>query len=306
MSDSETTEYPVIWLQTAACTGCLVSLLNSVSPTARNVLVDEILPGKHINMRFNPTVMAGAGEPAILTMEQTAEQKAEGYLLIIDGSVPTADGGIYGTVGEDGGRPVPMMDRVASLATNALAVIAIGTCSSYGGIPAGAPNATGCVGVRDFLNAKGITTPVVNVPGCPPHPDWFVGTVASILLFGPPGPEDLDEVGRPKAFFGALIHDNCPRRAYFDVGKFAEKPGDPGCLLKIGCKGYVTYADCPTRQWNGGTNWCIECGGGCIGCVEPEFPDVVAPLYEVIGEGVIPALRADPQTGKLTVSRWEK
>lgn len=306
MTDAKPDEYPVIWLQAAACTGCLLSVINSVSPTARNLLIDEVLPGKHINMRFNPTLMAGQGDAVMEVLEDTAAQNKGAYLLVVDGSVPTADDGMYGAVGEDADGPVSMVRRVEDLGRDAMAVIAVGTCSSYGGIPSGAPNPTGSVGVREFLADRGIDTPVINVPGCPPHPDWFVGTVTTILLFGLPGPEDLDEVGRPKAYYGSLIHDNCPRRGHFDVGRFAQKSGDPGCLLKLGCKGYVTYADCPTRMWNAGTNWCIGCGGGCIGCVEPEFPDALAPMYEVMGEGVIPALRREGGSGPLAAGLWRQ
>jgi len=132
----------------------------------------------------------------------------------------------------------------------------------------------------------------VNVPGCPPHPDWFVGTVAGVLLNGLPGPEELDEHKRPKAFYGKLIHENCPRRAYFEEGKFARKFGDPGCLNELGCKGPVTYADCPLRLWNHGTNWCIGSGGSCIGCVEPGFPDLLAPFYQKLTDDALPNVGA--------------
>ena len=286
MSTSGTAEYPVIWLPTAACTGCLVSVVNSVSPTARQLLVDEVVPGKHVSMRFNPTIMAGSGDAVIEVLAGAPESLKGQYILVVDGA------------------PVPMDDRARSLAEGALAVVSVGTCSSFGGIPSGTPNPTEAIGVKDFLESDGVAAPVVNVPGCPPHPDWFVGIVASVLLFGLPKAHEVDELSRPKAFYGGLIHDNCPRRADFDVGKFAENPGDPGCLLKLGCKGYVTYADCPTRMWNDGTNWCVGCGGGCIGCVEPEFPDLLAPMYEPLGEGTVPALRVDSDTGRLTARVW--
>jgi hydrogenase small subunit len=143
------------------------------------------------------------------------------------------------------------------------------------------------------LSAEGIKTPLVNVPGCPAHPDWIVGTIASLLLQGLPGEDALDEYLRPKAFYGQLIHENCPRRAYFDEGKFAEKLSDPYCLYELGCKGPVTHADCPTRLWNNGVNWCVGSGAPCIGCVEPTFPDVVAPIYEKITDEALPNIGAE-------------
>jgi hydrogenase small subunit len=282
MPKSKTEELPVIWLQGAGCTGCSVSVLNSVSPSIKNVLIDEVIPGRHINLRFHPTVMAGAGEAAIEVLQETQQQKKGGYVLVIEGAIPTAKGGIHGVVGEENGRPVTIVSRLESLGSNALAIVALGTCASFGGIPAAAPNPTQCLSVEEALKAARIATPVINVSGCPPHPDWFVGTLASILLFGLPKPEDLDEHRRPKAFYGALIHENCPRRAYYDEGKFAKKLSDPGCLYELGCKGPVTYADCPTRLWNHGVNWCVGSGGLCHGCVEPAFPDLVSPIYEKI------------------------
>lgn len=297
----ENREYPVIWLQGASCSGCSVSVLNSVSPSFKNLLIDQLVPGKHVNLRFHATIMAGAGDAAIEIMEDTAEQKKGEYILVVEGSVPTADNAVYCTIGEHGEEPVTMLERVKSLAQDAFAVVAIGTCASYGGIFAGTPNPTGCKGVKAVLDEAEITTPVLNVPGCPPHPDWFTGTVAHVILFGLPGPEEIDDVYRLKTFYGGLLHDNCPRRAYFDVGKFAKKLSDPWCLYELGCKGPVSYADCPIRQWNDGKNWCIKAGSPCIACAEPEFPDVVAPFYKKITEASTLTIKKDSETGKMYV-----
>lgn len=295
MRKSNTEEYPVLWLQGGGCSGCSVSLLNSVSPSARNILVDEIIPGKHINVRFHPTVMAGAGDPVVAELERTRKEAKGAYLLVVEGSIPLAAQGAYAMIGERAEEGIPMHWWVKSLSPDALAVIAVGTCAAFGGIPSGAPNPTESVGVREFLSAQGIDTPLINVPGCPPHPDWFVGTVASLLLKGLPAHEDLDEYLRPKAFYGQLIHENCPRRAYFDEGKFAKKLSDPYCLYELGCKGPVTHADCPIRLWNNGVNWCVGSGAPCIGCVEPTFPDVVAPLYEKITDEALPNIGAEEE-----------
>ena len=289
MPKSSVEEQPVIWLQAATCTGCSVSVLNSVSPTIKNILIDEVLPGKHVNLRYHATIMAGQGEAVLKEMEQTAK-KSKGYILVVEGALPTAAGGAFDTLGEKDGKPVPVIDYAEKLAKNALAIIALGTCASFGGIAAGAPNPSGSVSVDRFLNEHGIGTPLINVPGCAPHPDWFVGTLASLLMKGLPKPEELDEHKRPKAFYGKLIHENCPRRAYFDEGKFAKKFGDPGCMNELGCKGPVTYSDCPTRSWNHGTNWPIGSGSPCIGCVEPGFPDLVSPFYQKLDDEALPAV----------------
>jgi len=296
--DAMVKEIPLIWLPASGCTGCTISLLNSASPTIKNILVDQILPGVHINLKFHPTIMAGAGEAAIKVLEDTIEEKRGNYVLAVDGAIPTATDAVYGAMGEREGKPVNMEDRFVELARNALAILAVGTCSSFGGIPAAAPNPTGCQPLKKVLDAKGISKPLVNIPGCPPHPDWIVGTIASILLKGLPKPEDLDDNLRPLAFYGKLIHENCPRRAYFDEGKFAKKPGDEGCLYELGCKGPITYADCPLRHWNDGTNWGIGAGAPCNGCTQPEFPDLVAPFYEKLVDVELPTIGAYWTSGK--------
>lgn len=263
-------EIPVVWLQTASCTGCVVSIANAVSPRIQEILLDQVIPGKHVSLAFNATLMAAAGDLAMQAMEKVAEKKGQ-FVLITDGSFSTKDDGLYCQIGEKNGKGITGLEHLIHLGSNAMAVIALGTCSAYGGIPAASPNPTGCKSVNQVFTDKGIKTPVINLPGCPPHPDWFVGTVATILIGGLEAVK-VDKHGRPLAFFGSLIHDNCARRGHFDAGRFAKKYSEPYCLYELGCKGPITFADCPTRLWNNGNNWCVGCGHGCIGCVEPEFP----------------------------------
>jgi hydrogenase small subunit len=283
-------EIPVVWIQAGTCTGCSVSVLNSVSPTIKNVLIDEVVPGKHVNLKFQATVMAGQGDAVIEVLENAPKINKGGYVLVVEGAIPVKDGGAYGSLGERNGKPMPMAERVEALAKDALAIIALGTCATFGGIAAGKPNPGGYEGTDKFLKSRKINKPLINIPGCPPHPDWFIGTVASVLLLGLPKPEELDELKRPKVFYGGLVHENCPRRAYFDEGKFAKKFGEPGCLNELGCKGPVTHADCPIRLWNHGTNWCIGAGSPCIGCCEPGFPDLVAPFYQKLDDANMPMI----------------
>jgi len=278
----QTQEFPVIWIQGSGCSGCSVSILNALSPSIFNTLIDEIVPGSHISFVFHSTLMAGAGEPAIAAMTRAEKEHKSGYILVIEGSLSVGENGAFAVVGETEGRHLIMTDLVARLASQALAVICLGSCSSFGGIPGGEPNPTGIISTEAFLESQGIQTSLINIPGCPPHPDWFLGTVADLIIHGPPETQELDELKRPKSFFGKLIHEQCQRRAYFDAGKFAGKLGEEGCLLKLGCKGPYTYGDCPIRQWNSGVNWCIDCGAPCIGCCEPEFPDKFSPIYEKI------------------------
>lgn len=277
----DTKKYPIVWLQGAGCTGCSVSILNAVSPSIKNLLLDELVPGQQLNLIFHATIMAGQGEPVIEVLKDTEKNRKGGYVLVVEGAIPTAEGGVYGSIGEKDGRHLTIAESVQELGRNALLTIAVGTCAAFGGIPAAEPNPTGCKGVKEVFTDDGIATPVVNLPGCPLHPDWFTGTV-SVILFSGAEALDLDNLSRPKLFYGKLIHENCPRRADFDKGKFAQKLGDAGCLYNLGCKGHYTYADCPLRQWNNGLNWCVKAGSPCLGCVEPEFPDGTSPIYEKI------------------------
>lgn len=271
---------PVLWVQGGTCTGCSVSVLNVVAPSVKDLLVEEVLPGKALSLRFQATLMVASGELALKALKEVPESSPGGYLLVVEGAVPTGEGGVYCVLGEREGRPLPFKDWVLELSEKAMAVIALGTCSSFGGIPAAWPNPTGAKGLKELFEENGLKTPLINVPGCPPHPDWFVGTVLKILLYGLPSSEELDEHLRPRDFYWMRIHENCPRRGYFEEGVFASKFGEPGCLYFLGCKGPVAHADCPLRKWNNGRNWCIDSGMGCQGCTEPGFPDLFGPFYE--------------------------
>lgn len=276
---SEIQEFPVVWLQLSGCSGCSVSLLNTRDPDARNVVLDALVPGRHVSLVYHPTIMAGEGEPAMEVLEGDALPGE--FVLVVEGAVPVGAQGHYGAVGEIDGREVTMVEKLKLLAEKSTAILAVGTCASFGGISSASPNPSTAISVLDFCDREGIDTLVINAPGCPPHPDWMLGTVAAMLT-GKLDAEDLDDLHRPLMFFGKLVHENCPRRADFDAGKFAERPGDAGCMYMVGCKGPETYADCWLRMWNSGTNWCIGARSPCHGCVEPFFPDDYSPLYEKI------------------------
>ncbi len=271
-------EFPLIWLQLSNCSGCSVSAINTIHPSIKNVLLDQVIPSYQLSLRFHQTVMAASGELAVQALNTTRDEWKGRYILIVEGAIPTRDNGIYGTLGEDRKGPIRHADHMRRLAPDALAVLALGTCAAYGGIAAAAPNPSGAVGVGSFLQSEGITVPIINIPGCPPHPDWFIGTVAHVLLLGLPKPEDVDRHGRMMMFFGTSVHRACTKRDYMDAGIMAKHPGQPGCLIELGCKGPFTKADCPRRSWNSGVNWCIGSGGPCIGCTEPGFPDKFVPF----------------------------
>ncbi|MBE3113462.1 MAG: hydrogenase small subunit [Actinobacteria bacterium] len=286
MNTKKSTVIPVINIQGQNCTGCATSILCSEYPSIKNILLQDIIPGFKLEFIFHPNIMTASGNLAMEILENTAKEK--GYVLIIDGAIPTGSNGIYCITGEKDGRKSTILEETLKLAPNALLVIALGTCAAFGGIAAGNPNPTGAQSVGDIFLTNKIKTPLINVPGCPPHPDWLFGTIEEVLTKGLENIQ-LDDFRRPKTYYGKLIHENCPNRAYFDEGKFARKLGDEGCLYELGCKGSITYADCPKRQWNGRTNWVIGSGAPCNGCTSPEYPDFVGDFYERIIDVEVPA-----------------
>jgi hydrogenase small subunit len=249
---------PVIWLSGQACTGCTETLLRPNHPTLEHLILDLI------SLDYNETLNSGAGHQAEAALNNSIEENSGKFILVVDGSIPTKDGGVYCKVA---GRP--FVDIVKETAPKAAALIAVGSCSSWGGIPAASPNPTGAKSAQEVL--PGLT--VVSVPGCPPNPYNFLSTVLHFLTFK--SLPALDEKGRPKFAYGRLIHENCERRPHFDAGRFATKFGDDGhrkgyCLYKLGCKGPMTYANCPSILFNdvGSGAWPVGTGHPCFGCTE--------------------------------------
>jgi hydrogenase small subunit len=259
---------PVLWIQGEGCTGCSVSLLNTTHPTIAEVLLNII------SLKFHQTVMAASGQKAYDYLWESAAKNYGKYFLVTEGSIGKAFGGRCCLSGEREGKEVAFTDLTMYLGKGAAGVLALGQCG-FGGIPGAQPNPTNVKSVRDFFKDAGIKTPVINIPGCPPHPDWVVGTIAHVLMFGIP---ELDSDGRPTMFYGTLVHDNCPYRSYYDENKFAKFFGDEGCRVELGCKGPESHADCWKRGWNDNVNWCVH-NSLCLGCTEPGWPDNFSPFY---------------------------
>ena len=257
----------VIWLQLQECTGCVESVLRSADPTIGDLLLDIV------SLDYNHTLMAGAGA-AVERAKQTAMAANKGkYVLVVTGSIPTKEGGIYTTVG---GRTAQAL--IEEAAEGAAAILAVGACAHWGSVQAARPNPTGAVGVRDIIKNR----PIVNIAGCPPIGDVVTATVVHFLTFG--RLPDVDLEGRPLFAYGNRIHDQCQRRAHFDAGQFVEAFDDEAarkgwCLYQVGCKGPATFSPCPIFQWNTRTSWPIGAGHPCIGCTEPHFWDTMTPFY---------------------------
>ena len=248
---------PVIWLEFQDCAGCSESFLRASRPTAAEVVLDVL------SVDYHETIMAASGHLA--EEAKAATIAAGGYLLVVEGSIPVAEDGIYCTIG---GRTA--VDILEEAAASAIAVVAVGNCAAYGGLPKASPNPTEAVSVGDLVK----DTPVLNLPGCPLNVVNLTATVVHFLTFGElPA---MDDLGRPLFAHGARIHDNCERRGHFDAGEFVQAWGDEGhgkgwCLYQMGCKGPVSYHNCPTVRWNEGVSWPVGSGHGCIGCSEPDF-----------------------------------
>jgi hydrogenase small subunit len=214
------------------------------------------------------------------------------YILAIEGSVPTADGGVYCTIGGE-----TALHKLEQAAKGAAAILSVGSCSSFGCVTVAKPNPTDCKPIYKLITDK----PVINIPGCPPIPEVITGTIVHMLTFGTP--PALDNLQRPKVFYGTRIHDKCYRRAFFDAGMFVEKFDDEGakkgwCLYKVGCRGPVTYSACSTIKWNDGLSWPVQSGHPCVGCSEPDNWDRV-PLYSHVAGIPMPGLGNAESIGKL-------
>jgi len=257
----------VVWIQLQECTGCVESVLRTAEPTIGNLVLDMV------SLDYSHTLMAAAGHQVEETLQTVMRENAGKYLLVVTGSVPLKDDGVYLTIG---GRTAKAVLEEA--AEGAAAVIAVGACAHWGSVQAARPNPTGAVGVSEIIKNK----PVLNVAGCPPIGDVVTATVAHFLTFGRLPAVDGD--GRPLFAYGARIHDQCPRRANFDAGQYVESFDDEAarkgwCLYHVGCKGPATFSPCPIFQWNSGTSWPIGAGHPCLGCTERGFWDTMTPFY---------------------------
>ncbi len=279
----------VIWLQFQECTGCTESLLRTSHPGVDELILDLI------SLDYHETLFAAAGHQAEAALKSAMEANSGKYVCIVEGAIPTKENGIYCMIG---GRTA--LEIVNDVASKAGAVIAIGSCASWGGIPSADPNPTGASPVHEVFKGK----PVVNIPGCPANPYNLLGTVLQYATYGTL--PELDEENRPKFAYGRTVHEHCPRRAHFDAGRFAEKYGDEGhrqgyCLYKLGCKGPATHANCSVQHFGEVVDcWPIGLGHPCFGCTEkgigftmplhatvdiyrPQSPDTYPPVHQPQG-----------------------
>jgi hydrogenase small subunit len=259
---------PTVWLDLGLCTGCTESLAQVDTPDVASIVLDLL------SVNYMETISAAAGK-------QTEEAKAKtieegGYILIVEGTVMTGEGGntlrIAGKTG---------LEVLKEAAEKADAIVCVGSCAVDGGWVRANPNPAGGKGVLDYMPELKAKT--INLPTCPVNPEWIVAMVIDVLLLGKlPA---MDAHNRPTLIFGSSIHDNCPRRGHFENGEFVEQFGTEAevkqwCLYKVGCKGPQTFTNCPSVRWNRRASWCVESGSPCIGCGNLNWVDNDAPFLE--------------------------
>jgi hydrogenase small subunit len=280
----------ILWITAGlGCDGDSVAITTATQPSLEDVLLGAIpgLPKVHLH---NPVLAYEVGDDFMANWYKAEQGELDPFVLVVEGSIPNEkikSEGYWAALGNDPvtDQPIPTCEWIDRLAPKALAVVAIGTCATYGGIHAMEGNPTGCMGLADYLgwdwkSSAGI--PIINVPGCPVHPDNFMETVLYLLYqaagLAPMMP--LDEVGRPQWLFGATVHDGCDRAGYYEQGDFASEYGSPKCIVKLGCWGPVVNCNVPKRGWVNGVGGCPNVGGICIGCTMPGFPDKFMPFMD--------------------------
>jgi len=266
----------LLWLQSGGCGGCTMSLLNAESPDVLGCLDME-----GINLLWHPSLSLETGQQVTDILNAVAAGEIKLDILCLEGSVicgPNNTGKFHMLAGTG----EPMMHWIERLSAKAEYVVAVGTCAAYGGITAAGGNPSGACGMQYDGERKGgllgvdfrskVNMPVVNIAGCPTHPNWVTDTLAEIAM-GDFSEESIDNLGRPRSYADQLVHHGCTRNEFYEFKASAEKPSDLGCMMEhMGCVGTQAHADCNTRLWNGEGS-CIRGGYACINCTAPAFEE---------------------------------
>ena len=252
--------YPVIWREGASCTGCTEAFAQVETPDAATVVLDMI------SLNYSETLSAAAGH----SMEEAKAQTiaAGNYILVYEGAVLEGWGGNALRVAGEVGTAA-----LVEAAESANAVVALGSCAVNGGWMAAYPNPSSALGVQQYLQKAGVSTPVVNVPGCPANPEWLMSVLVDVVVMKDPGLIELNSFSMPAGLFDQTIHDNCERRGHFENGEFVYEFGSEEekkgyCLYPVGCRGPQTRAVCGITLYNNRRSWCVQAGAPCIGCCE--------------------------------------
>jgi hydrogenase small subunit len=281
----------VLWLTSGlGCDGDSIAMTAATNPSLEDLL-RGCLPGMPPVILLNPVLAYENGQEFMRTWWRATEGKLDPFILVLEGAVPNEEingDGHWAGLGVDPatGQPILTNTWIDRLAPKAAAVLALGTCAAYGGIPAMRNNPTGAMGLRDYLGWDWVSRlglPIVSLPGCPVQPDNVTETLLYLVLYlaqMAPAP-DLDEQGRPRQIFDRTVHESCHRAGRAEEGQFATEHGsDDRCLVKLGCKGPVVKCNVAARGWINGIGGCPNVGGICMACTMPGFPDKYLPLSE--------------------------
>ena len=286
----------VYWLAGMSCDGCTISVAGATNPGIEGLLAGTV-PAMPKVILHHPVLSVEAGAEFVKSFAEAWEGKLGApYVVVFEGSVADEriagrTGGYFSAMGVERvegveqPQPVPTATWLRRLAPGAAATIAIGTCSTWGGVPSAEGNPTGAMSLMDFLGKdyrSAFGLPVINIPGCAPQGDNFTETVFAVLLFlqglGPL--PTFDELGRPAWLFRDTVHHGCSRAGFYEEGLFAERYGDPECLVEIGCWGPIVNCNIVQRGAINHMGGCMRAGGVCIGCTMPGFPDKFSPFYK--------------------------
>jgi hydrogenase small subunit len=280
----------ILWLTSGlGCDGDSIAMTSATNPSLEDLL-SGCLPGMPPVVLYNPMLAYENGDDFLGAWHDAADGKLDPFVLVLEGSVPNeeinGEGHWAGFGIEPGtGQPILTNTWIDRLAPKAAAVLALGTCAAYGGIPAMRNNPTGAMGLRDYLGWSWTShqgVPIINLPGCPVQPDNITETLLCIVLhLARMGPAlELDEQGRPVRIFERTVHETCNRAGMAEQGQFATEEHPTRCLVKLGCKGPVVKCNVPMRGWTGGIGGCPNVGGICMACTMPGFPDKYMPFME--------------------------
>jgi hydrogenase small subunit len=281
-------EIDVLWITAGlSCDGDTISVTAATQPSIEDLILGALPWIPRIRLH-NPFLAFENGDDFVRFFRDASEGKLAPFILVIEGSIPNEKNkqdGYWASFGTDPttGQPITTCDWIDRLAPKAWAVIAAGTCATYGGIHAMEGNPTGCMGLADYLgwnwkSSAGI--PIVCVPGCPVQPDNFTEVLLYLLnmVAGRAPTIPLDDALRPTWLFGSTVHEGCDRGGYYEQAQFADEYGSPTCIVKLGCWGPVVQCNVGKRGWTNGIGGCPNVGGICIGCTMPGFPDKFMPF----------------------------
>lgn len=316
---------PVNWIAGQACTGCTTSLANAIQILSLQdaLLLAPLGTDNTVHIHVMETLMGAEGDNAIAQVYTSSS-----FVLAVEGSIPATSAGHprvgYCTIGDYSalgvsGPDADVGDVVSALGNHAdcIAILAIGQCASYGGVPGASGNVTGAMGVLDYLPE--LKEKTICLPGCPPNPEWMMGAIVDILLNNA---LTLDNTNRPSKYYPRRLCNSCYRYPQAGTNHFinpllGDQLGDPSknhcdgtavptysvnhwvspdtsayCLRRVGCRGQRIQSNCGTLKWNSpgpeggltgpyvpGVNWCVGAGAGCQGCVQKGFPDAFSPFW---------------------------